>query len=236
MQRSTIVLVIAAGLTGACGMARSQDAAAPVTLAGPLAAVQQESPRLMDTLEQTRPTRWKVKNDDRGDVDHNYLSVKSDLEGTLPGLLAEAQKAPQSLSKGLAVYQNVVALNDVLVRLQQTAVLTGGREDADTLQTAVSGLEAVRKQLGDALAALSSQQEGTVAQARVILAQQAAAAAAPKHIVVDESTPVKKKPAAASATAKKPAPKPPAAQKPAAQKPASGAAQSQAPAKPSAQQ
>jgi hypothetical protein len=144
----------------------------PATLTASLSAVQQQSPVLMATLERTHPAKWKVKGDERTDVEHNYLSVKDDLEQTLPGLLSDAQKSPQSMDKGLAVYHNVVALNNVLVRLQQTAQLAGGREDAAILQEALSGVEVVRRQLADGLAAVSADQERALAQSRAALVQE----------------------------------------------------------------
>jgi hypothetical protein len=141
----------------------------PATLSSALSAVQQQSPILMSTLERTHPAKWKVKGDERADVEHNFLSVKSDLDQTLPALLADAQKSPQSVDKGLAVYHNVVALNNVLVRLQQTAQIAGGHEDAAILQDALAGVEVVRRELADQIAAVNDDQERALAQARVAL-------------------------------------------------------------------
>ena len=113
-----------------------------------------------------------MKGDERTDVEHNYLSVKDDLEQTLPALLSDAQKSPQSMDKGLAVYHNVVALNNVLVRLQQTAQIAGGKDDAAILQEALSGVEVVRRQLADGLAAVSDDQTRALAASQAALAQE----------------------------------------------------------------
>jgi len=178
-----------------------------------------------------------VKNEERSDVEHNFLTVKSDLDETLPGLLADAQRSPQSLDKGMAVYHNVVALNNVLVRLQQTAQLTGGHEDATILQQALAGVEVVRRQLQDALAAVEADQVRALAQTREALQQEktkeaaalAAAKAARAASAAEDAANKKKVPAkgtrhVASKTAKPATATPPAAAK----KPVPATGQSQA--------
>jgi hypothetical protein len=209
----------------------------PATLAPALSAVQTQSPVIISTLERTHPAKWKVKNEERSDVEHNFLTVKSDLDETLPGLLADAQRSPQSLDKGMAVYHNVVALNNVLVRLQQTAQLTGGQEDATILQQALAGVEVVRRQLQDALAAVEADQVRALAQTREALQQEktkeaaalAAAKAARAASAAEDAANKKKVPAkgtrhVASKTAKPATATPPAAAK----KPVPATGQSQA--------
>jgi hypothetical protein len=144
----------------------------------------------------------------------NTTSIQRDLSDTLPGLLSKAEAAPTAVPPAFAVYRNIDALYDVLLRVSQTASLAAPQTEADGLFSSLSKLEAARSQLGDAIANASQQREDQVVklEAAVRVAAQAAQAQAPppKASVVDDgpapSTTKKKK---------KPATKPPATTPPA---------------------
>lgn len=173
-------------------------------------------PQISQSLDATRPTKWKVKADEHDTDLRNFASIQKDMDQVLPGLLTTAQASPKSVASGLAVYRNLNALYDVMVRLEQTAEIAG-RDDLPGLQDALTRLETVRGDLAEKLTALSAQQEAVVAHAQRVLAEQQAAAAAPKHIVADDAAPAKKKtpaknsPAKNSPAKKSPAKKPSAA-------------------------
>jgi hypothetical protein len=167
-------------------------------------------PQLAGSTDELRLQKWKLHGDDRDAVERDVASVRKDVDVVLPPLVQQAQAAPGSVAKGLAVYRNVNALYDVMLRTTITAQYSGNKDDLAVLGQALDKLEAVRKELGQALLDTAATQEATLAklqQATVV--QQSAANAGPKHIVVDDG-PVKKK-----APAKKPAAKKPAAGTPA---------------------
>jgi hypothetical protein len=194
----TLVATIAAvALGAACRAQTASPAAAGTSLADPLAAVADVAPQVNTALESTTPQKWKVKPEQHDLDARNYLSIHSDLEKVLPGLLQAAVAQPHSVGAGVAVYRNVNALYDVLVRVQQTAALAS-KEDGATLQDALTRLEIVRGQLADKIIALANEQQNELATARQ---QLAAAAEKPKHIVADDAAPLKK-PAAKKPAAK----------------------------------
>ncbi len=216
----------------ACGcsaFAQTATAGSEASLAGPVAELQQSIPQISQQMDGTRPSKWKVKPEEH-DVDlRGFASVQHDLDQVLPGLLKAAAASPHSIANGIALYRNVNALYDVMVRLQQTAELAG-KEDAPALQDALTRLETVRGDLAEQLTALAAQQEVVFARAQQVLAQQQAAAERPKHIVADDAAPAKKpvkkptatKPTTNKTSAAKPAPTKPANTTAASQKPAAG--------------
>jgi hypothetical protein len=179
-------------------MVPAAPAGADVTLAEPLAAVKPVLLKVNESLEKTHPQKWKVKGDEHEVDERNYLSIHEDIVDVLPGMLKTAQANPHSLSSGIAVYRNINALYDVLVRVEQTSELVG-KEDSPELQDAVARVETLRGQLVERLIALSVQQETRIADAQRVLNAQAAV---PKHIVADDAPPPKKKPAKKAAGTK----------------------------------
>jgi hypothetical protein len=164
-------------------------------------------------------SRWKAPGEVRSAAQQNADSIQRDLHGTLPGLLAQADAAPESVSAVFPVYRNIDALYDVLLRISQTADLAASPSETSSLDSALSQLEGARKNLGNAISSAASKNEAEVVKLRATVAQNAAAAqqAAPaKTTVVNDgpakSTPAKrkKKPAPTTTTpAPAPAPQPP---------------------------
>jgi hypothetical protein len=159
-------------------------------------------PEIAGSTDQLRPQKWKLHGDERDSVERDVTSVRHDVDVTLPPLVQQAQSTPGSVEKALAVYRNVNALYDVLLRMTMTAVYSGGKDDATVLGNALDRLEKARAQLGQALLDAAGAQEATIARMQAaVVVQQQAATAAPKHIVVDDGptkkTTAKKKPSAA---------------------------------------
>jgi hypothetical protein len=212
------------GVAMGCACASAQTASPPaapaadVTLTDTLVLLQQATQQMNDSLESTHPQRWKVKPDEHDADVRNYLSIHHDLEDVLPGLLKDAQASPRSASAGIAVYRNVNALYDVLVRLQQTAALTG-KEDAPALQDALTRLETVRGLLAQKLIDMAAQQETNLVRAQQQIAQ-LIAAEPPKRIVADDNAPAKKTVRSSKTVGGKPVGNTAAGSKPAGAKPA----------------
>ncbi len=147
---------------------------------------------------------WKASGDVRAAAQQDVASMQRDLTTTLPGLMAqvEAQPAgPVALSPSFAVFRNVDALYDVLLRVSETAALTGSSYDANSLEQARAGLEDARSKLGAWLVQSISAQDAQVARLQAAPAPRPEAAApVPAKIVVndgpDTTKPRKKKPAA----------------------------------------
>jgi hypothetical protein len=186
-----VLCAISALCVGA--VAQSQGAAGdPPDLTGPLAALQRLTPEITGTLDATHWQRWKLKNDDKLASDRALTSLHSDLDQVLPPLLTAAQASPGSVAAGLAVYRNVNALYNVLLRLQQTAELIA-KDDAPPLQDVLGRLDLARNGLAEQLTEMAQRQETNLAASRSALAALRQAAAHPQHVVVDDAEPVKKR-------------------------------------------
>jgi hypothetical protein len=153
---------------------------------------------------------WKAPNDIRTATQQDIASMQRDLNTALPPLLAQADTAasangPAALAPAFAVFRNLDALYDVLLRVTETAGLAGSAADASNLEDARAGLEDGRAKLGAWLLQAIGAQDAQVLrlQAPAAARAPAAAPAAPNKIVVndgpDTSKPRKKKPPPAQA-------------------------------------
>jgi hypothetical protein len=127
--------------------------------------------------------------------------MQRDLTTTLPGLFTQAEASgPAVLSPSFAVFRNLDALYDVLLRVTETAALAGSEADAANLEDARAGLEDGRGKLGAWLLQSIGAQDAQIARLQTSATHPAAAAPAPTKIVVDDGPadtpkPHKKKPA-----------------------------------------
>jgi hypothetical protein len=148
---------------------------------------------------------WKAPNDIRATTQQDINSMQRDLNTTLPGLLAQADTAaaasgPPALSPAFAVFRNLDALYDVMLRVTETAGLAGSASDASSLEDARAGLEDGRAKLGAWLLQAIGNQDAQVARLQATAAVHAAPAPPPppNKIVVndgpDSTKPHKKKP------------------------------------------
>ena len=85
----------------------------------------------------------------RSATQQDVASMQRDLTTTLPGLFTQAEASgPAVLSPSFAVFRNLDALYDVLLRVTETAALAGSEADAANLEDARAGLEDGRGKLG----------------------------------------------------------------------------------------
>ena len=185
-------------------------------VADALGAMQPTMASVNTALDSVDLHRWKVPGDVKDQTASDIQSIQRDINGSLPGLISQAQAAPNAIGPSFAVFRNIDALYDVLLRVTETATLAGSQQEAGRLESARAELQTRRRQLGDALLSSATAQDASVMQLRTSLdaARQTAvgqsAAAGPKKIVVDDgpagaakTTPHKKKvvkPAPAAAT------------------------------------
>jgi len=154
------------------------------------------------TLGSLSIKKWKAPNEVRSAADQDVGSIQRDLNGTLAGLLQQADAAPGSVPQAFAVYRNVDALYDTLLRVVLTANLAAPDNEVSALQSALSSLEGARASLGESILNSSQAQQTELVRIRTALSKSAAAPAPPaKTTVVDDGP-------ASSTKTKKPTKKP----------------------------
>lgn len=167
--------------------ATSQPAGSPAPALSPSADLQSALSQVQNTLTVVEVRRWKASRGIRRQTRDNVVSIQQDMSQTLPGLLAAADAAPESVPQSFAVYRNVDALYDVLLRVSAVADFSAPRDDAEAIAGALQQLETARSRLGDAILRVSQHQELQIGEFRsAIQAARAAAAAPPKQIVIDD--------------------------------------------------
>jgi hypothetical protein len=157
-------------------------------------------------------SRWKAPGSVRDAAQQNVDSIQRDLGNTLPSLIAQADAAPGSVPASFAVYRNIDALYDVLLRVSESADLAAPENEADSVDSSLQKLEAARAQLGDSILRISQHDEAQVVALEAAVRSAKAAAAQPKpkpEIVVDDGP--ANAPAKRERVRKKTPPKKPAA-------------------------
>jgi hypothetical protein len=147
-------------------------------------------------------SRWKAPSATRAATQQDVASMQRDLSATLPALLTQAEGANAALSPSFAVFRNMDALYDVLLRVTETAALAGPDSDASSLEEARAGLEDGRAKLGAWLLQSITAQDAQIAHQQAPAPRVAAAPATPNKIVVNDG------PEAAKPRKKKPTPAP----------------------------
>jgi hypothetical protein len=151
---------------------------------------------LRRTLDSVNVPKWKAPGDVRQTTISDIDSMQRDVQDTLPALINTALGDPAKISPSFAVYRNVDALYDVLLRVSETAQLAGASRDASLLEDQRAALEDSRTQLGAALLQSSQSQDAEVVRLRTAPAVAAPPPAATKTVVDDG-------PASKAKTAKK---------------------------------
>ncbi|WP_052200980.1 hypothetical protein [Terriglobus sp. TAA 43] len=210
---------------GGVATATAQDAAGDAAQK-PTSLVQPALNKVAQAGSNVDLNKWKGGNGLRGEVDANLGSVQKDLQNTLPPLLADSDKAPESVPASLRILLNLDALYNVLLRIQIAGKGNAPRDQAEALDGALASLDGARRSLGERIISSSAAQDKKISQlqatvqqqnAQIAAAQQAAAAAAaapPPAKTAPKKKTVKKKPATTPpATTTAPAAAPPAATK-----------------------
>ena len=151
---------------------------------------------LRRTLDAINVSKWKAPGDVRQTTMSDIVSMQNDVADTLPGLINTALGDPAKISPSFAVYRNVDALYDVLLRVSETAQLAGASRDAGLLEDQRAALEDSRTQLGAALLQSSQAQDSEVVRLRTAPVVATPPPAATKTVIDDG-------PASKAKTAKK---------------------------------
>lgn len=164
--------------------------------------------QIRQTLATLRPEKWKTPGAVAQETASNLGSIQRDLDNTLPGLLATADRASGSVAETLPAYRNIEALYDVVLRVTEVAKVGAPAPQSSALQQATATLEDARRSMGDRL------QASAVAEGHAISTLQTQLRTAQSSPVQTASAPVC--PAQPTAPKKravvKPKPKPAAAQ------------------------
>lgn len=170
----------------------------------PSAVLQPAVGQIRQTLAGLRPDHWKTPGPVTQETAQNLASIQRDLDSTLPGLLATADRNPASVQDVLPAFRNVDALYDVLLRVTEVAKLAAPSQQSTALQQAIVALEDARRSLGDQLQNSASNQTNAIVS---LQKQLQAAKSAPAETVA--AAPVCPTPAPAKKrSAAKPKPKP----------------------------
>lgn len=138
-------------------------------------------------IAQLNTRRWKAPNEVRDAADQDVASIQRDITGTLAGLLDQSDAAPGSLTAEIAVYRNVNALYDTLLRVALTANLAAPDNEAMALGSALNNLEAARSILGVTIQDAAQAQQAEFVRLRTAIAAAAAAQRQPvKTTIVDD--------------------------------------------------
>ena len=195
----TLALLVPAGTTHAQSVAAAAPGPTTAPAAAPIGSLRPALANVQAIVASLNVPRWKVPSATRANVQQDVASMQRDLTATLPGLLVEAEAAtgPGVLSPSFAVFRNLDALYDVLLRITETAALANAEADAAGLESARADLEDGRGRLGLWLTQAITAQDARLAQAPAAAAHAAPPASPSKVVVTDgpENTkPRKKKP------------------------------------------
>ena len=135
---------------------------APAHANSPSAILRPSLDILKTAIGEMTLDKWKASPAVRTEADGNLRSVQRDLLSTLPPLLAGADAAPDSTAKTLAVYRNVEALYDVMLRLDAAGRLAAPSNQISALDQALASLGDARRALGDQVQANAEGQEARV--------------------------------------------------------------------------
>jgi hypothetical protein len=182
----------------AAGPSSGATAAGPnsgVTAAGPsvgpaLAGLRPALNQVSFALSSLRIEHWKAPGDLRDSTTEDVGSIQRDLAVTLPPLLDQAQVTGAGiLAPSFAIFRNIDALYDVLLRVTEMATLTGSSLEASRLEDARAALESARAELASSLLRSMTEQDSQLAHFRDQAIQakvNKAPTAPPTKIVVDD--------------------------------------------------
>ncbi len=207
-QRQVSALLLAGAVAMATTASFGQTQA-PAQQTPPTEALRPVLVQVSQSVANVNVNRWKAPGDVKSSTAGDMESIQRDLTTTLPPLLDAAAGSPGSTAASFAVYRNIDALYDVLLRVSQTAVMAGAQNDAVGLQSTLDNLQSARKDLGSSIMDLANAHDQELARLRTAAAAAARVATPPpppaKNVIDDgpqKPTPSrrKKKPATSPAT------------------------------------
>lgn len=157
---AALVLLLAALSFGQTPAPAASDGAAAA--ATPSSVLRPALSQVQSVTAALNVRKWKAPGSVRKAAQEDVDSIQRDLGTTLPALLAAADAAPGSVPPNFAVYRNLDALYDVVLRVAQTADLAAPSGEASALASSLQQLEAARSALGQSILQTSQRREAEI--------------------------------------------------------------------------
>jgi len=160
-----------------------------------LSEVEQASQAMLADLSKLRMDRWKTDSATKRNAEGDAQSVQRNLQSALPEIVGQLRSAPESLPVTFKLYRNLDALYEVFASVVESAGAFGSRDEYQSLQNDLSGLQRARRSFADRMDSLSNSKEQEVMQLRAqvhdLRAATTAAPPPPTKVVVDDTEPAK---------------------------------------------
>ncbi len=181
MVATGMALSFSAGGRASGQAAAGGAAAAPVTT---MSVLQPAVMTLQQAIDALRVDKWRASREVKGQTGDNVGSIRRDVESTLPGLVTAADAAPESLAALLPLTRNVGALYDVVLRVTVIADSAAPGDQAEALETSLTGLEAARRTLSERQERMASAEALKVVELQKQLSARPAVAAICPPVIV----------------------------------------------------
>ena len=162
--------VLAAGLLTLASALTLAQTPPPADAPPPTEALRPPLSQVSQTLSGVNVQRWKAPSEVKNSAQQDMDSILRDLNYTLPPLLDKAAASPGSIAATFEVYRNIDALYDVLLRVAETATLSGSENDAVNLQNVLQNLQGARRDLGTSLMNLANSHDQELVKLRAAVA------------------------------------------------------------------
>lgn len=176
-------------VTASAGQTASgvQSASQPAATISPSVILQPALSEIQGSTSALNISKWKAPGRVKEAAQQDVQSIQQDLSSAVPGLLAQADAAPASVTPSFALYRNIDALYDVLLRISETADLAAPSNEAASLASCLQQLETARKTLGDSILQVSQRNDAEIASAKTALRSDRAERAKHKsEVIVDD--------------------------------------------------
>ena len=125
--------------------------APPIAIAISTEDIRPEVDRIYSAVSGINVPKWKAPKEVKEQTQSDIGSIQRNMKTTLPGLLDAAKTAPGTVAPAFAVYRNVCALYDVLLRVAETATLAGPQQEGALLEAELQKLDTAKKSLGSSI-------------------------------------------------------------------------------------
>ncbi|MGD0213461.1 MAG: hypothetical protein ABSB87_09530 [Terriglobales bacterium] len=171
-----------------------------------LAPLQQTAQNILSDLGKMRIEKWKTDASNKQQTLANVTSIQRNLQSALPEMITQLNNAPEDLGASFKLYRNLDALYDVFGSVVESAGAFGSKDEFQSLNNDMSGLESARRVFGERMQKLAASKEDELTHLRAqVKTLSAAPPPPPKKIVVDDTEPAKKPPVKKKVTKPKPA-------------------------------
>jgi hypothetical protein len=162
-------------------------------LKGMVTALQQTAQSMQSDLGKLRIEKWKTDSGTKRQTLTNVESIQRNLQSALPEMLTQLSNSPEDLGTSFKVYRNLDALYDVFSSVVESAGAFGSKDQFQSLNNDMTGLETARHVFGERMQKLVASKEDEVTRLRAqVKTLSAAPPPPPKKIVVDDTEPPKK--------------------------------------------